>query len=1064
MKRFQVLAVFASLLFVSAAALSQPKTPNIIVNKVTPPNGNSFGHITGIAQDKAGYMWFSSKKGLLRYDGYQFISYKKDLLAPNSISTDSLEAICIDNNGNIWLATLGHGLEKFDPLTQKFTHFRHSPNDTTTINADWISTLLKDRNGNIWVGSGNGLDKLDPVTGAIVHYRHDSANANSLSSNVVVSIYEDRNGTLWVGTGSVYGNDKENPNEGGLNRMNPDGTFTRYKHDPSNRHSLISNKVKAIFESRDGTFWIGTAGDGLHTMNRTTGEFQRHTYDPKDTNKLSRPPLANDDVFAHITFITEDVRGGIWIGTTDAGINYYDTLSKRVTHFKSTREYNDNNAWAAYSSREGMLWVSSFFGSLYRINPLRISIPLINANEEINTFYEDNDGSVWVATNRSGLIKYDSNNKVVKQYLHDGADANSLSGNSVQVITADRENNLWLGVFGSGLDQLDKQRKHFKHFKFDPSDETSLSNDMVISIYEDSQGDIWAGTFNGLNRLNKKTGKFSRYYFYPRNNMPFGPNIVPSITEQRPDLYWVSSWNAGGVHALNPQNGKFQTYLKGTSIIRIFKDHVGKIWAGGVEGLFYYDSVANEFVRFTDPLGVTEVSDIRGLFEDKKGNLWLSTSNRLFKINAQRDLVITFGSYFGLNFEMGYGQLHLGKSGKLYVGAYSGYYAFSPERITEGIKAPEIILSNFQLAGQPKLSEKNALLTTLLTNLEKITLDHDQNVFSIDFAGIDYMNPEENRHLFMLENYDRNWNLAGSERRAIYFNVPPGNYIFRVRAVNSYGVWSEKAVNVEIIPPWWSRWWFIVLVVIAGIVAIYGLVRWRLNEYRLRMDRAEKETQLSLLQHKAAQLEMHALRAQMNPHFLFNSLNSINRFILQNNSEQASQYLTKFSRLMRLILQNSQSELIPLENELEALRLYLELEAVRFDHHFSYVVQVDPEVDVSALKVPPLIIQPYVENAIWHGLMHKEEKGHLTVKLFQEEEFLICSITDDGIGRKKAAELKSKSASTHKSMGMKITADRIAIMKSSKAGDNHIQITDLVLPDGQPAGTRVELKIPLRYD
>jgi LytS/YehU family sensor histidine kinase len=230
------------------------------------------------------------------------------------------------------------------------------------------------------------------------------------------------------------------------------------------------------------------------------------------------------------------------------------------------------------------------------------------------------------------------------------------------------------------------------------------------------------------------------------------------------------------------------------------------------------------------------------------------------------------------------------------------------------------------------------------------------------------------------------------------------------------------------------------------------------------MDRAEKETQLSLLQHKAAQLEMHALRAQMNPHFLFNSLNSINRFILQNNSEQASQYLTKFSRLMRLILQNSQSELIPLENELEALRLYLELEAVRFDHHFSYVVQVDPEVDVSALKVPPLIIQPYVENAIWHGLMHKEEKGHLTVKLFQEEEFLICSITDDGIGRKKAAELKSKSASTHKSMGMKITADRIAIMKSSKAGDNHIQITDLVLPDGQPAGTRVELKIPLRYD
>jgi LytS/YehU family sensor histidine kinase len=167
---------------------------------------------------------------------------------------------------------------------------------------------------------------------------------------------------------------------------------------------------------------------------------------------------------------------------------------------------------------------------------------------------------------------------------------------------------------------------------------------------------------------------------------------------------------------------------------------------------------------------------------------------------------------------------------------------------------------------------------------------------------------------------------------------------------------------------------------------------------------------------------------------------------------------------MRLILQNSQHELIPLENELEALKLYLELEAVRFDHHFSYTIKVDDNLDVAILKVPPLIIQPYAENAIWHGLMHKEEKGNLLIELKEEDDYLVCSIIDDGIGRKKAAELKSKSASTHKSMGMKITADRIASMKQRKSNENNIQITDLVAPDGSAAGTKVEIKIALNYD
>jgi LytS/YehU family sensor histidine kinase len=237
--------------------------------------------------------------------------------------------------------------------------------------------------------------------------------------------------------------------------------------------------------------------------------------------------------------------------------------------------------------------------------------------------------------------------------------------------------------------------------------------------------------------------------------------------------------------------------------------------------------------------------------------------------------------------------------------------------------------------------------------------------------------------------------------------------------------------------------------------------RRQLIERELGLEKLESERTKGELQQRTIELEMKALRAQMNPHFIFNSLNSINRFILQNNRNQASEHLTKFSKLVRLILQNSQHTRIGLDSELESLQLYLELEAVRFEYHFEFTVTVDPSIDISAIKVPPLIIQPYVENAIWHGLMHKSEKGHLLIDIFEDRNLLICKIVDDGIGRKKASELKSKSASAHKSMGMSISADRIALLHQQTNLDTAVEIIDLTLADGNPGGTEIRLKLPI---
>jgi len=236
----------------------------------------------------------------------------------------------------------------------------------------------------------------------------------------------------------------------------------------------------------------------------------------------------------------------------------------------------------------------------------------------------------------------------------------------------------------------------------------------------------------------------------------------------------------------------------------------------------------------------------------------------------------------------------------------------------------------------------------------------------------------------------------------------------------------------------------------------------RKNEKHLR-EIAENELQLQKLesQKQLSDLEMQVLRSQMNPHFIFNCLSSINRFILKNETETASDYLTKFSRLIRMVLNNSMQELISLEDELEMLRLYLELEQLRFKNAFDYNITCITEIDADNIFIPPLIVQPFAENAIWHGLMHKDEKGQLNIEVSQEDNYLFFKITDDGIGRKQSGALASKSATKHKSMGLRITADRIAMLQSSNGIESPVTINDLVNTDGSTAGTEVIIKMPV---
>jgi ligand-binding sensor domain-containing protein len=1019
-------------------------------------------------QDSEGYMWFGTDNGLYRYDGYHYTYYGDDPLNSNSLVSHHIETVYADRNGMIWVGTV-NGLSRLDPVTGNFTHFFHEQNEYS-LSDNEVKAIFEDHEGMIWVGTNKGLNRFDPRTKIIQRFLHSASDSTTISNDQIRVIYEDKQETLWVGTGSAFGENLEKPPfNGGLNRFDrKTGTFTRYLHDPANPQSLTDSRVRAIFEDSYGTFWIGTAGDGLHTMDRKKGTFERHTYDSAHPEKLSRPALKKlpswvDD---HITFITEDVTRTVWIGTFGNGINRYDRVTKKVTHFSNAKEEIGNvkidAPWWACTSKDGVLWIG-YWENVYTIDLLQTNIPYVSAGNIVYNIYEDSSGVLWYGGD-FGLVRKDRKKGTKDHFGNHPNDPLSLNSTIVVSIYEDKQGVLWIGT-NIGLNRFNKKNRSFTRYKSSLQTNRSDPYLSIEDIYEDRSGNFWIGTGDyGLKRMDRQTGAVLHYPYNRADSNSISTRRVRRIYEDRNRNLWIGTLG-GGLNRLT-NTRKPQHFLYRADINDILEDFEGVLWVATSNGLYRKDQQSNSFEHFVYP-GTQMTSDIviSGLLEDDQRALWLNSSIGILKLSRDRDALVIYGERHGVNAETRRGFVDAGcyksKTGELFFGDGNGYYSFFPAQLSRNNRPPQILINQLRLGDEIIKPSKKGPLKKPLSATGEIRLQHNQDFFSFDFAGIHYSDPKENRHLFMLEGLDENWHI-GDQKTAYYSKVPPGRYVFRVKASNSDGVWAEKSIAVIVLPPWWRMWWFVTIVAVFIIASVYVLMRWRIQQkFRVQLEGSKNEKQLAELQQQKTELEMQALRAQMNPHFIFNSLNSINRFILQNNREQASEYLTKFSRLMRLILQNSQVVLTTLETELETLRLYLELEALRFDDRFSFKIIVNDELDAQIIKMPPLIIQPFAENAIWHGLMHKEEKGNLQVELFQQDEMLCCKITDDGIGRKKAEDLRNKSASIHKSIGLRITEERIAILQQQKHMQSCVQITDLVLPDGTAGGTEVLLKIPL---
>jgi ligand-binding sensor domain-containing protein/signal transduction histidine kinase len=808
-----------TILFLMLAAAFPVLGQQPVLNKIPPPEGVYWVAIMGMGQDPQGFVWLATQNGLFRYDGYRYIPFYHDPDNANSPASNRTESLFVTKGGIVWIGFLSNGLDRFDPATGMFTHFIHDPNDSASLSDNGIRAILEDRQGVLWVGTNRGLHRFHPESGTFTRYRHNPQDPSSLSHDGVGELYEDRQGTLWVGTGGYW---DPKPGEGGLNRFHPEtGTFTRYLHDPKDPHSLSNNKVGAIFEDSRGTFWVGTLGDGLHTMDREKGTFTRHRHDPRQPDKLSRAPIIGDYKDG-INFIHEDVTGAIWIGTFGSGVSRYNPSTEKVAHLVSNTPtasgLRENSVSTALSLKEGVLLIGTFSeGHLYRTDPLREGFAYQPTGARVFGFVEDAALKVWVAT-ENGLQVYgqsEGNGSWLRQSMSLPA---SLAKESVRSILQDSKGTLWVGG-RQGLWRQDLGKQAFTLYTHDPQEPASIGPGLIPALEEGRDGVLWVGTESGLNRMDPETGAFTKVKLAPDNSRTFSEHYIPAIKEDKFGNLWVGTLNAG-IYRIDRTSGTIKPYLNrtGHSISAIREDEAGRLWAGTIElGLFWYDPGKDTFISFTDKsTGKPLFSNVMAMEMDGAGNLWVSSLGGLAKLNRERILIANYGEEAGLKPEtFGYLAAHRGKKGTLYIGATNGFYAFMPQKARLNQNPPQIVLTDFRLFDEPVVPGEGGPLRLPVGQAGEIDLRHHQNAFSFEFAGIHFTNPGRNRHLYQLENYDTGWREAGEDPSAAYYQVPPGNYVFRVRAASSEGVWAERALPVVVHPPWWRTWW---------AYGIYGLL------------------------------------------------------------------------------------------------------------------------------------------------------------------------------------------------------------------------------------------------
>lgn len=526
------------------------------------------------------------------------------------------------------------------------------------------------------------------------------------------------------------------------------------------------------------------------------------------------------------------------------------------------------------------------------------------------------------------------------------------------------------------------------------------------------------------------------------------PSYTDNIFQDKTGKIWICS--SSGLLTYDSNNGLQNLGIKENKlllarVVDITQDKNNAIWmVTRGEGVIIKTGKKIEQIKKQNGLSSNMC---RSILMDSTNVVWIGTNNGLNKItiSSYNPLEYSIETYYSenglLTNEVNYIIKH---KNKLWLAHSNGVSVVDPQNIKNNKVPPTIYISKVFVNGE--------IVDTINLN----QLKHSQNYLTIKYNGLSFKEPGNIEYKYKMVGMDTAW--IHTKYTSLTFNtIPPGTYSFLIYAKNNDGYWSNNPATLTftILPPWWQTWIFIGIVIII-IITLIGLA----FKYRLRI--IEKKERLKTIQQtRLSNAELKALRAQMNPHFVFNAINSVQYFITSNDPVSSQKYLSKFAKLIRYVVDNSKPAAIPLAKELEALNLYLDLESLRFENKFEYNIDVSDNVDIDSIRIPSMLIQPFVENAIWHGLMHKESKGKIKISIDIKDQVLICVIEDNGVGRKKSREIvKEKNRDFHKSVGMAITQERLDIINQINNSNLTMTIIDLEDKEGSGMGTRVELNLP----
>lgn len=956
-----------------------------------------------VKEDHKAYLWMGTNGGgLSRFNGLEFETFTIN----DGLLSNYVYALCEDLDNNLWIGT-GAGLNRY-----KDGQFY---NDSLWDEEIKITAICALSNDQLWIGTNKGLWEYN-------RNRVKILNIQGLKYKGDISFIETNGDEIWVGS------------DIGVSRVK-----NRNAKHFSKSSGLSGNLCRSICFDEKGGAWLGTYGNGLnHIIGdtikeldwipglqrivandvelQTNGELWIATIrfglcivnlsDSSFTSLTENNGLAND----YVNTIEGDRWGNKWLGTTGGGISKYS--GSQFEHYDRNNGLKGNYIYALESSGDS-LWLSSSAGgiSLFQNKrALRYGLDSGFTDTKAKALFQSEDGLLWIGTEGSGMALFDGDTFDIY------TTANGLGSNWVKSIDEDTLGRIWIATGGGGISRLDDYDTTGNPIFTRLREEDGLPSNRFLDIHVDHWNRVWfASRSGGLGYIEND----SIIKVFSRNDSLLSP-IVRSIKE----------------------------------------DNNGYLWIGtdkGINTLFLYEERPQ--LKTFNGNSLLSSNSVYLIEIDKEGTLWVGTEKGVDRMTLQQKVKVLESFHFGdeegfIGVETNMNASVTDQNGDVWFGTINGLHKYLSNVSINNAKAPILNFTTINLDYTP--IEQTEFFKKRVEG--RLVLPYNENNLTFDFLGITQTLPKKVRYQWRLDGLESNWSPISKRRSVNFSNLKPGDYTFMVKSVNENGVWNKDPLefSFSITKPIWKENWFILSYSSFILLVLLTIITSRIRIVK-RKARAKQEK--ILMEKDMAVLEQKALRLQMNPHFIFHTLNSIQALIATKEEDVAREYLSKFSRLMRQILENSRQVEVSLDTELETLENYLNIERFVNENKFNYQIEVSEELETEFIKIPPMIIQPFLENAILHGLSHKEGgKGELKLSFKDLGETLECTIEDNGVGRDKAAEHNATSNRQHKSTAMLVTSERLNFLSDDK---NSLIIKDLRDKDGKGIGTRVTLRLPI---